>query len=1154
MAPGAAMPAVPRRIDAALASSLSFAAPPTRPAPIAVGPGHPQPRSIADDVDTTHEFEPVSRAKVTPTPVRPETLHRARLLDWLTGHARHRLVLVIADAGYGKSTLMADFAQQSPVRSLWLKLEHTDGDWVTFVNYLVAAYREAVPSFGRVTAELLAATATVRPSREVVVGTFMSELARLTGEPMRLILDDYHLVDEAPDVQLIMERLLRDAPAALTCVILTRRRPNLPTGRLGALGEVAELGTDALRFDRDEIGRLFAESYAQPLEDDVLDKVERRTLGWAACLQLLRSTLRGRSRIEVRDFVEQLSGATGPLYDFLAEEVLREATPEMRRFLVGTSLLERIVPAHAAAIFASDDPPPTADDLRLRIHEAYETGLIARGDPAAGSFRFHPLLRDFLSRQLTLDASATDISDMHVRIARAAERDAWLTACHHYLAAGLDDDAARVLVRSVLVAVGTGTWGAAAEIVSQLSDQRREPEIEVILALKDLDDGRVAEALDRLDSVIEAPTNPGARAMLRYGRFHANWLSDNLVDAVGALRELRTDPETPDVVRDVAESHLMLFVGDPVDLGKAARVLDKTALTQASDGLHFFAGITRHNAMAVALARGRPRDAVALGNQALLHLSQAGSAPLGVHATHAVLAHCYGELGLLKEAGESIESALEGRSDDLDAYAEAAYYLAVVGSVGRAESACRRGEELERTVPSDRMQRTALAMGRARMRLASGRPLVAEAELGALEPAGIAARTTVLFLRALCAISVGQNHVAIALAAAGLHSSRNEGSNRWGTRLGIVHAAGAMDGRDLTRAITEAAGGGLLSLADCAEAIVAGLHLLNPVPDEVHRSIDTFPGAWLPLLRRSLGHGLTAEGIAAAKLLDEHGELQDVPRLRAYEKAYLMGNRTQGLGKKLSRTTAPHLRVHDLGPGSFEVGERRVKLTSIRRRAATVLGYLLTRPRATATREQVLDAMWPDLGPDAALNSLNQTLYYLRRDIDSGYDDDQSVNYVRLEGELIWLDLEVAAYDSADFAATANALLSSGMHQPDRIVKAVRLYAGRFLPEFEYEEWAIGWRERLHGSFLHLVNMAQLELVRMHRNSEAIDVTQFALSTDATNPALERALVWLYSSVGASTAAAEQYRHYASVFRAELGADPPSMVELLSAPLLGADG
>jgi DNA-binding SARP family transcriptional activator len=702
----------------------------------------------------------------------------------------------------------------------------------------------------------------------------------------------------------------------------------------------------------------------------------------------------------------------------------------------------------------------------------------------------------------------------------------------------------------VLIAIGTGTWGAAAEIVSQLAGHTREPEIEVILALKDVEDGRLPEALDRLDGIDEMRVGPRARAMLRYGRYRANWWAGNLGEAVKALRDLRTDPETPEIIRDVAESHLMLFGDDTVDLAKAAGVLAQSAQAQVVGGLHFFAGITQHNAMVVALARGKIRDALRWGNEALVQLGEAGSAPQGVHATHALLAHCHAELGYVREAAESIALALSGGPEDLDVYAEVAYYQAVTGSVEDAELTCRRADELERIVPTERMQQTALAIARARTSIAAGRTHEAETLLATLEPAGIATRSTVFFLRALSAASLGQSHVSMALALAGLQTSELEGSARWRSRLRITHAAAALDGRELSSAIHEARNLGLLGVVDCAEAIVSALHLLNPPPSELHESVALYPTAWLPVLRRRLAFGLTPAGVAAAKLMDEHGERKDVGRLRAYERTYLSGHRALGLGRSLARRTAPQLHIHDLGPGWFEVGDRHVRLTSIRRRAATVLGYLLTRPHGTASRDQVLESMWPDLDPGAALNSLNQTLYFLRREIEPGYDDDLSVNYVRLEGELIWLDPELTANDSAHFADSATAAVASGPSRLERIIECVRSYSGRFLPEFEYEEWAIAWRERLHGSFLHLVNAAQLDLVGLGRHSEAIDLTHHALSIDPANPALERALVWLYANVGASTAASQQYQHYASNFRNELGLEPPSIEDLVKAPLL----
>ena len=118
-----------------------------------------------------------------------------------------------------------------------------------------------------------------------------------------LILDDFHLVDESPDVRQIVRDIVTRAPERLTLAFVSRRAPAIPLARLRAVGEVAEIGTDDLRFDSDETARLFSEAYGRALEPDVLADVAARTEGWAASLQLVHAALRDRSPVEIRRFV-----------------------------------------------------------------------------------------------------------------------------------------------------------------------------------------------------------------------------------------------------------------------------------------------------------------------------------------------------------------------------------------------------------------------------------------------------------------------------------------------------------------------------------------------------------------------------------------------------------------------------------------------------------------------------------------------------------------------------------------------------------------------------------------------------------------------------------------------------------------------------------
>ncbi|MGH2967172.1 MAG: hypothetical protein ACRDMH_17575 [Solirubrobacterales bacterium] len=1015
---------------------------------------------------------------------------------------------------------------------------------------MIAAYREAVPSFGHRTLSLMGASTAIQPSKDAVVGTFMSELARLADAPLRLILDDYQLVDEAPDVQLIMGRIIRDAPAALSFIVLTRRRPGLSIGGLRAADEVVELGTEDLRFARDEIGRLFAESYRQPLEEDVLDEVERRTLGWGACLQLLRSTLRGRSNLEVREFVKHLSGAAGPIYDFLAEEVLREASPEMRRFLVCTSLLDRFVPEHVSAIFATDDPAPSQSQLRRRLGEAYENGLIGRGDLASSGFRFHPLLREFLARQLIATESATDIKEMHLRIARVSERDSWLTSCRHYLAAGDDSDAARVLVRSVFVAVGTGTWGAAAEIVGQLADQRSEPEVEVVIALEEVDAGRVFEARARLERIdLDAlPALP--RSLVRHALLRARWMSGDLQGSTAIVNEILIDPDTPEQFARLAAGHRLIFSPDAEqNLPEMAFQLTTLAEQHDSAGLAFFAGVSFHNALVVEYYRGRYDRAAELGRRALQSFRSGDQQAGEMQTTYAMLATCSSELGRFADADEYRSNAEASSANDVDALSELAYLAAVTGASGRAKSYLSAAADAGAAVlvdPASRTTWTVASVVHAMVDFHAGTALDLIDGLEATTPIGIAATITCQALAAIALFADGRRAEAGRSARATLELAQQSGSNHWASRMRILLAAANGDRPSLASSIDAAAKAGELALLELADVISASLDLLPEPIEPIYRSIARWPERWLASLRSVVSQGLTPGGLAAARLLDEVGTLADVPLLRAFDRTYFKGNRAQGLGVGLVQAKSPMLAVHDLGRSQIAVGERSVVVSSMRRRAAGLLFYLIARPSQTAAREQVLEDLWPDLSPAAAANSLNQTLFFLRREIDPYFDEGASFNYVAYEGEVVWLDHAKVSVDSVTFLRSASAALGMLHADPGPATAAIRSYRGRFAPEFEYEEWTLDWRDHLHSTYLHLVQATQRRLAMARNLPGAIEVSRAALEVDPKATDIERGLIWLYSSAGALSAASEQYAHFSSVYRDQFGAEPPSFGDVTS--------
>ena len=169
--------------------------------------------STGGDLGTMSEY-PIQISKVQAPPLREETLARDRLLEWLSVKVHRRAVLLIAEAGYGKTTLLADFSRRTRLRVLWFRLDRGDRDWVGFIAYLVAAVRVHVPDFAPSTAALLRETATASPPLDTVLDTFLRELSGLPNDATAFVFDDVHLVDDSPDVRHILRELIARGPRA----------------------------------------------------------------------------------------------------------------------------------------------------------------------------------------------------------------------------------------------------------------------------------------------------------------------------------------------------------------------------------------------------------------------------------------------------------------------------------------------------------------------------------------------------------------------------------------------------------------------------------------------------------------------------------------------------------------------------------------------------------------------------------------------------------------------------------------------------------------------------------------------------------------------------------------------------------------------------
>ena len=1093
---------------------------------------------------------PIVRSKVEAPPLRASTLTRHRLLDGIAVLGDRRLALVIAEAGFGKTTLLSDFSRRFPGRCIWYRLDETDGDWITLVNYILASIREAVPEFGGATARLLEPITGSSPPKDVVLASLMAELNLLRDQPTVLVLDDFQTVDDCSDARDLVKRLVRDGPPTFRLIVSSRRRPGLPLGKWFAGDGVAELSTDDLRFSKGEISRLFAEAYGQPLDADVLDELDLRTQGWAVSLQLFHSLVQGRSDAQVRTVIWSLSGATSPIYEFLAEELLEQLAPDLQDFAQRTAILDHILPDYAFATMPVDGAATKQSVTRL-IDRAERAGLISGTSQAGGARQFHPLLREFLLRRLRERHDAADIAEMHARVAKAAESVDLIAACQHYIEAGLPGKGMECLAESVLLTMGSGRWGAASQLVERLTEVPADPAVTAIRARRLQDQGDLEAAHLLLADLAVSALSPPLRAVVRHTRLSLGWRRGDSDSVFATLREIRSDDETPALLRDIAQVFIdtssMSHTRAPLPV--VSNRLRAMAARQRASGHDYYAAVSLHNAAVTSQNAGAFVDAERLGLEALDAYDRLAFPATEKYSIHTLLATAAFELGRVDTALEHVRLATSSEHAEGDVFGELAYVLAAIGDKARALEYLQRAELLERTGRLDMEGRNQAVRTRALLAVSRDPRLSLQMldVLPSVTPLDFGYNILAKVLQTVALLLLGDEGQASDISESAMVEGMAQGNGRAVARVGITASLARGRPTDILAAISIAAKSGNLALLEVADAIGAYLYAITPVPDEISESIERWPHRWRPVLRQQLEVGNTPTAHIAADLLDRYGDATDVGRLRAFSKTYRRG-RKDALGRSLARRLSPRLHLNDLGRGSVHIGTRTTPVNQIRRKPAALLMYLVTRPNFTATREQVLEDLWPDGDPDSGANSLNQSLHFLRRELDPWYEVDVSHDYVVFESELLWLDNDLTDVASTSFLREARRIDVAAV-PAEEVVSLIQRYTGQFCPEFEYDEWAITWRARVHAAYLDLAHQGIRTLAFRSDLASALAIANSALTIDPTASDIERKLIWLYAKSGSDSAANAQFEHMASAMRAD-GLIPPSLGEVIRSPRL----
>lgn len=379
---------------------------------------------------------PILTTKLYIPSIRSEIVSRPRLSEKLNTGLHRKLTLISAPAGFGKTTIVSEWAVDSKLPVAWLSLDDGENDPTRFIVYLVAAIRTIAPDFGNDVMGMLQSPQP--PPVDSILTTILNEISGIQNDFI-LILDDYHLID-AKKVDAILTFLLQHMPPQMHLVIVTREDPDLPLARVRSRGQLTELRAADLRFVHSESVDFLNQVMGVDLSTDDVIALEARTEGWIAGLKLAAISMQGNK--DYPGFIKSFTGSHRFVVDYLLEEVLQQQPANIKKFLLYTSNLDRLCGPLCDAVIS--DPTICGKETLIYLQQA--NLFIIALDDERNWYRYHHLFADLLKQRVKQDSNDISVEEIHIRASIWYEKNGYeIDAFQHATIANDIDRAERLM-------------------------------------------------------------------------------------------------------------------------------------------------------------------------------------------------------------------------------------------------------------------------------------------------------------------------------------------------------------------------------------------------------------------------------------------------------------------------------------------------------------------------------------------------------------------------------------------------------------------------------------------------------------------------------------------------------------------------------------
>jgi len=1030
----------------------------------------------------------------------PGLLRRERLLDQIHAGIDKKLILISAGAGYGKTSLLVDFCHDTDLPVCWYTLDANDANPLTFIEYLVASIRQRFPDFGE---PVLAAVRQHRGPVEAVepfVRLLINEIETRIDQYFVLVLDDYHEVIDAEAVNALIDGLLRYLPDHCHAMLASRGIPRrLTLTRLAARDEVAGIGVEHLRFTPREISDLLQARGDTGLTPQQVETLAQRTEGWITGILLTAQASNWAGA--TRDILE-ISGASGGVFDFMAEQVFARQTPALQSFLLGSALFHTMT-------------PPLCDAL-LNITNSAELlqSLVAANlftfplDAEGVYYQYHQLFQEFLVAKFQRD-DPRNYRELSIRQAELMQqRGMQDEAVDSYLAAEAFDQAAAALELVVQDTFDSGRWESLKHWAAALPDPvlQQHPRLLLFQGKVHYETGDLAKAATLLERSFQAyqerkDTLGAARALVQSG-------------VIQRMRgQFRQSIQVSEQALEMAAGRdALVAVSAMRNLGISANVLGQleesiahlnSALSIAEDhGDEVNAAYTAHDLGTAELRRGQLVSARQYYHRALMYWRKIGnaSALAGTLEGLGVVHHYRAEY---VEADDRYEEALNKARLAADARLEA-YGLASQADLYRDTG---RYDQ-------------ALAAYESALAVASGAQ-VTELIAYIRNATGDTCRLKGDLVRAGQILT--EVHDQLSAAAPGMDTGLCDlARGALAFQQGALSEAQSLlqrahdlfvridDRRDAGRALLYLA---LLAVGRDDEAAVRALVAeIRSLADAL--GSQQFIVAEGPLMRPLLDY------VQARSILD-----LDATTLRA-RLAELFPEQSP---ETITAVREVPVELEFLGLNGGRVLLRGQVVNAWEATVARVMAFLLASHPNGLRREQVMEMLWPEISPAKGNSRFYSTLHRLR----SALDNDT----VTQGNGLFQLNPTYAyRYDVREFRALAR-LSSTAEDQTAHLarVRAIAMYHSDFLVICE-NDWAENIRQSTRRELLALL-LAEAAYHGVGGNLQLSEsYYRRAMALDALDERIHRGLIWCRARANDRAGAIHQFQECQQLLDHELDA------------------